>query len=101
MMLHILAAAAGGAILVIALADAFDTVVLARRAERIFRLTGWFYAITWKLFSFFARRLESGDRRERFLSVYGPLSLLALLALWAVSVICSRALTLGGRAPHQ
>jgi hypothetical protein len=86
-MLHVLAGIAGIALLVIALADAFDTIVLARRAERIFRLTGWFYKVTWAAYAYFARQIESGGRRERFLSVYGPLSLLALLAFWGVSVV--------------
>ncbi|HLH16808.1 MAG TPA: hypothetical protein VKX45_06290 [Bryobacteraceae bacterium] len=86
---HVLAALAGSGLLLIALADAFDTIVLARRAERIFRLTGWFYALTWRAFTFFARRVHEGQRRERLLSVYGPLSLLALLALWALAIVIS------------
>lgn len=91
-MLHGVAAVAGICLLAVAVADAFDTIVLARRAERIFRVTGWFYEITWIGFTLVARRIRSGSRRERFLSVYGPLSLLALLGLWAVSVILSFAL---------
>lgn len=91
-MIHLAAALAGCVLLGIALADALDTIVLARRAKRIFRVTAWFYAITWGLFAFFAKRLRSGERRERVLSIYGPLSLLALLALWAASTILSFAL---------
>lgn len=86
-MLHVLAVAAGCGLLMAALADAFDTIVLARRAERIFRVTAWFYAVTWRGFALVARRIQSGERRERLLSTYGPLSLLGLLALWAISVI--------------
>ena len=87
MILHALAAIVGCGVLVVVLADAFDTIVLARRAERIFRVTAWFYAVTWRAFALVARRIRSGERRERLLSTYGPLSLLGLLALWAVGVI--------------
>jgi hypothetical protein len=34
-------------------------------------------------------RVVSGERRERLLSKYGPLSFIALLGLWAMSVILS------------
>ena len=87
MMLHGLAAAAGCGLLIAVLADAVDTIVLARRAERIFRVTAAFYAITWRVFALAARRIQSGERRERLLSTYGPLSLLGLLAIWAISII--------------
>lgn len=87
MILRVLAVAVGCGLLIAALADAFDTIVLARRAERIFRVTAWFYAATWRAFALLARRIKSGERRERLLSTYGPLSLLGLLALWAASVV--------------
>jgi hypothetical protein len=87
--MHVLAAIAGCALLIFALADAFDTIVLARRAERIFGVTAFFYAVTWKTFMFFGRRIHRRSLRERFLSVYGPLSLLLLLAIWAMSIIVS------------
>ncbi len=91
-MLRVLAALTGCVLLLVALADAFDTIVLARRAARIFRLTAWFYAITWTAFAFAAKRVESGERRERVLATYGPLSLLGLLAVWAASLIVAFAL---------
>jgi hypothetical protein len=86
-MLRVLAALGGGTLLIVALADAFDTIVLARRAQRIFRLTGWFYSITWAVFTFFCKKVESGGRRERILSTYGSFSLLALLAIWVTAIV--------------
>ncbi len=69
------------------LADAFTTIVLARRTRRIFRLTAGFYRVTWAPYSAIAKRIESGPRREDYLSVYGPLSLLGLIACWAVGLL--------------
>jgi hypothetical protein len=88
-MLHLLVGLGGLALLLIALADAFDTIILARRAERIFRVTALFYQVSWAVFSHFGRKIKSGERRERFLGVYAPLSLLALLGLWALSIVAA------------
>jgi hypothetical protein len=86
-MVRALLALAGCALLVATLADAFQTVVAARRAQRIFRPTRLFYTVSWAAFAYFCKKVESGKRRERILSIYGPLSLLALLAIWAASII--------------
>jgi hypothetical protein len=62
--------------------DGFETVVLPRRVSRRFRLAGLYARGTWHLWSSLARKVPSIGRRESFLAVYGPLALLALLALW-------------------
>lgn len=84
--------------------DAFETIVLPRRVARRFRLTRLFYRCTWRPWSE-AVRLLPMRRRETFLSYYGPLSLLQLLALWAVGLVTGfglvewvAALTVGGSA---
>jgi len=46
--MHGLAAAAGIAIIVAVLWEAFETVVLPRRVTRHFRFTRLFYRATWK-----------------------------------------------------
>ncbi len=46
-----------------------------------------FYRLSWKPWAAIARRMASGDRRETFLSVCGPLSLLILLVLWGIVLI--------------
>src|SRR5207244_21611 len=46
-----------------------------------------FYRSTWALSSLIARKIHSEERREYFLSFYGPLSLILLLVVWATSLI--------------
>jgi hypothetical protein len=82
-----LAALASAGVLAVVLWDAFETVVVPRRVSRRVRLTRLFYRATWQPFAAGARRIRSVKRRETVLSVYGPLSLLLLLAVWAVGLI--------------
>ncbi len=84
--------AAGVVIVLIVLWDAFETTVLPRRVSRRFRLTRIFYRITWSPFRAIASGIRPGNPRENFLSVFGPLSLLLLLATWAFSLIVGFAL---------
>src|SRR5437870_146964 len=78
--------ALGAALLAAVLLDAFETIILPRRVSRRFRITRLFYRGTWLPWRATARRLPA-KRREAFLSVYGPLSLLALLSLWAGGIV--------------
>lgn len=86
------AVAAGLIVAIVVLWDAFETVVLPRRVSRRFRLTRVFYRLTWSPFRVIARRIGPGNPRENFLSVFGPLSLLALLATWAFGLVLAFAL---------
>ena len=83
---------AGIFLLVAILWDGFETIILPRRVTRRFRLARLFYRSTWIPWSAVARRMKPGKRREAFLSVYGPLSLLLLFVLWAVGLIFGFAL---------
>ncbi len=85
-------AIAGLALVLSILGDSFETIVLPRRVTRKFRLVRAFYRSTWVPWSALAARLRSGNRREVFLSVFGPLSLLFLFSLWAVAIIFGFAL---------
>ncbi len=85
--LHIFVAIVALALIIIILQDAFETIVLPRRVSRSFRLARAFYIVTWQAWSFVARKIESLDRREYFLSFYGPLSLILLLVVWAVALV--------------
>jgi Ion channel len=76
----------GIALLLIVLWDSFETIVLPRRVRRRLRLTYMFYTITWRFWSATARRMRISDRRDGFLSYYGPLSLIMLLGIWATSL---------------
>ncbi len=78
-----------GALLLILLVllDTFETIVLPRRISRRFRLVSMFYRVTWFPWSSIARRIENQGKRETYLSLYGPLSLLLLLSVWAYALI--------------
>jgi hypothetical protein len=83
-----------GGLLIVAVIfwDAFETIILPRRVTRRFRLARAFYRHTWIPWRALARRMRSAKRREAFLSYYGPLSLLALFAVWALGLIVAFAL---------
>ncbi len=83
---------AGVLCLFVALFDAFQTIILPRRAIGRLRITSLFYIATWRPWVFFARHLRHPRRRETVLGVYGPLSLILLLAVWAALLLLGFAL---------
>jgi len=83
---------AGLAILVIVVWDAFESIILPRRVTRRFRLTRLFYKTAWSAWRLGASLVPSRKTREAAMGVFGPLSLLVLLAVWAVGLILSFAL---------
>lgn len=85
--MRILAFVAGVACLFIVLLDAFQTIILPRRATGHLRLTRMFYIATWRPWAFFARRLRNPRHRETVFSFYGPLSLILLLVVWASAMV--------------
>jgi hypothetical protein len=87
-----LAFIAGVLCLFIVLLDAFQTIILPRRATGRFRLTRIFYVSTWGPWALFARRLHHPRKRETAFSFYGPLSLILLLVVWAGGMIVGFAL---------
>ncbi|HEY0323819.1 MAG TPA: potassium channel family protein [Pyrinomonadaceae bacterium] len=90
--MNILAVIAGCVIIAIVLWDAFEAIILPRRVTRKIRLTRLFYLYTWIVLSAIARRMRSLKRREKYLSFFGPLSLIMLLLLWAVGLMFGFAL---------
>ena len=106
--MHLIAGIAGVALLLAVLRDAFETIILPRRVSRKFRLTILFYRTSWPPWRAVALRLPGGFR-ENSLAWFGPLSLLLLLALWAVSIVfafgvlhwaAGSALKMDGSAPR-
>jgi hypothetical protein len=83
---------AGSLLVLLVFWEAFETIVYPRRVSRRFRLTRIFYRATWLPWRAIARLVSAGQRREVFLSVYGPVSLLALLTIWAVMLVVGFAL---------
>ena len=74
------------------LLDAFQTIILPRRASGRFRLTRIFYTVTWRPWVFFTKRLHDPRKRESAFSYYGPMSLIFLLVLWAGAMVVGFAL---------
>jgi hypothetical protein len=69
------------------LQDAFEVMLLPRRVQRHLRLMRLFFRLSWGSWSWVALRLQAGQRRERFLSVFGALSMVTLFACWATGLI--------------
>jgi hypothetical protein len=72
--------------------DAFQTIILPRRPAGRFRITRIFYIATWVPWTAIAHRIRNDRAREQFYSIYGPLSLLLLLVVWALLLITGFAL---------
>jgi len=79
-------------LILVILWDGFETIILPRRVTRRFRLARFFYRCTWIPWSAVARRMRAGKRRESYLSIYGPFSLLLLFVTWAGGLIFGFAL---------
>jgi hypothetical protein len=77
----------GIALIIVVLWETFETLVLPRRVTRHFRMTRFFYRSTWRPYAGVVLRIRDRRRRDALLSYYGPLSLLLLLAFWAVALI--------------
>ena len=76
-----------GLLIAAVLWDGFETIVLPRRVRRRLRLARLFYRTTWLLWSVPARKFLSKGRMESVLAYYGPLSLLALVVVWAAALV--------------
>jgi hypothetical protein len=99
--LQLVEVVAGLALVVVTLADAIGTLVAARGLSGRWRLTRQFYWVSWRAWRSVGRRL-SLRRREGFLSLYAPLTLLSLLAVWLVGLLVGFSLLyLAGRNSLQ
>jgi hypothetical protein len=78
------------------LQDSFESIVLPRRVSRKIRLSRFFYITSWLLWSMPARKMHPGNRREYYLSYFGPLSLILLIVVWASVLILGFALVQWG-----
>jgi len=72
--------------------DAFEAMILPRRVRHAYRLGRLFYRMAWPLWVTLARLLPAGRWRHGFLSIFGPLSLFALMTVWALGLIVGFAL---------
>src|SRR6266705_1855529 len=85
--MRFLIALLGVVLIVIVLWDVFETIVLPRRVARRLRLTRLFYRTVWEPWWVLADRVKKRRRRESLLSIFGPISLVLLLALWAAALL--------------
>jgi hypothetical protein len=85
-------AAAAVVLIGVLLIDAFEALILSRRITHAYRLARLFYRTAWSLWVAAACLFPASRRRNGFLSVFGPLSLLALLGVWAAGLITGFAL---------
>jgi len=75
------------ALLGLILWEVFETIVLPQRVSRRLRLTRIYFRTLGRGWFALGRRIPSYQRRENVLAVFGPLSLLLLLVLWATLLI--------------
>lgn len=85
-MIDLLAWIVGVGVIVLALWDAFHTVIMPRRITGRFHLVGFFYRFLWPMWRSLANRMGR-DKHESMLSAYSPLALLLEIALWAAGLI--------------
>ncbi len=88
---------AGIALIVLTLIDGFETILQPRRVTHRFRYARLFYRGTWRIWRLVAMGFTVGRRREAFLGVFGPLSLLGLFASWIAALIFGFALIFWSR----
>jgi Ion channel len=90
--MHVAALIAGLVCCLSVALDAFQTIILPRRPSGRFRITRLFYVATWDPWSALAPRIRNKAVREQMYSIYGPLSLILLLVIWAILLIMGFAL---------
>ncbi len=82
----------GAFVIVATLWDAFESVIFPRRITRRVRLARIFYQTTWTAWRAAVERIPAKRLQDSLFSVYGPLSFLVLLGLWAFMLILGFAL---------
>lgn len=85
--MSLLALLLGAVLVLVTLIDAFEVVLLPRPVRRQVRLNRYFFKWTWAAWACCSRLWPSGRRREDFIGVYGPLSMVLLFVLWGASLI--------------
>jgi hypothetical protein len=88
------------ALILLVLWDAFEVVLLPRRVTRHIRFARLYYIYAWTPWAAVARRMRPGKRRNTLLSLFGPISVLGLIGLWAAGLVVGFALlhwSLGSR----
>lgn len=90
--MRILVGVFGFALLLAILWDAFETIILPRHVRRGLRIARLFFRSAWVFWSAMARRIPTGKPRDAWLSYFGPLVLLMLMAFWAFALVLAFAM---------
>ena len=98
--MHGTAFAAGLALIAWMLWDAFETILLPRRVPARLRLSRFFLRALWVPWSALAQRSGHRARRENLLGFYALLSILGLVAAWAIGLIFGFGLLLWSGGSH-
>ena len=91
----------GIALVLFILLETFEALVLPRRVLRPFRFTRFYYSYVWQIWGSVSQIIPSGQYRQSFLSVFGPLSLLVLFGIWATGLIVGFGFIHFGLAPPE
>lgn len=78
---------AGWLLVLLALVEAFEVLVLPRRVNRPFKFSRVYYRTGWRVWGAASEYIRSARARQTFLSLFGPLSLLLLFAVWAAELV--------------
>lgn len=78
---------AGILLVLFALQDSFEALVLPRRVTRQWRVSRVYYRTAWRVWRRAAKLIWGPRLRESFLSVFGPLSLFGLFFCWAAMLM--------------
>jgi Ion channel len=97
--MSVLCGLVGFALVLWVLVETFEAMVLPRRVTRPYRFTRLYYRVAWRLWLALATLIPPGRRRTSMLSGFGPLSLLALFALWAAALVAGFGLMHAAVAP--
>jgi hypothetical protein len=90
--MRLIASAVALLVMLLVLRDAFEATVFPRRTTRRYRPARIFFYALWLAWRRAAHWFRPGAKRQHFLSIFGPLSLLALFAAWVTGLIVSFAL---------
>jgi hypothetical protein len=80
--------------------DGFATIVLPRTVAPMKRFSGRFNRLSWRLWAAVGRRVEPQGLQLSFLAVYGPISVILLLLIWAGLMILAFAMIYHGLGPR-
>ncbi len=86
-LMHVLALILGLFFCLSVMLDAFQTVILPRRPTGRFRITRAFFLVTWRPWVAVAGLFRNPRVRDQLHSIFGPLSLLLLLVVWATVLV--------------